>query len=211
MKLTKEQALELFAILTHYETINENTRDNMRDLRFDIKEFILTDDEEEDDEETYTKRKSDKDPEEEDESETEKSEEDEDPSYEDPEEDPEDEKADCTVCRSDIVRLSRCSAVVVNSSEFERGEKVKIEFDYSDGSYISSKTLLLITQGGSERYIEPILFLKRRGNEISIGEANQKYGKIKEWHTFEVTKFPKEWTKLIPIDKLVEIESRIQY
>jgi hypothetical protein len=204
MKLTKEQAIELFAILYHYETINENLSNDMYNLCSDLKEFILTD-EKEDDEEVYTKKNNHKTSKEDDDDfESEDSEEDEDQSYEEQEEDFEDEKVDCEVYRSDIVDLPKCSAIVVQSSEFDVNEKVKIEFDHVVPSD-SGATLLLVTHKDSQRYIEPILFLKRRGNEIIIGETNQKYGRVKEWHTFEVTKFPKQWTKLIPVDKLVEI------
>ena len=208
MKLTKEQALELFAILTHYETINENVRDNMRDLRFDIKEFILTDDEEEEDEETHTKRKSDEDSEEEDETKLDEQEEEE-CEEEDDSSSESKAKTDFFVTQRDVRHLTRCRATVISCSEVDTvdtDDNVSLEFD-SQSSYNDDETVLVVKYGDKESFIAPVQYIKRRGNELSVCEVySSSSGIKKEWHTFEIKKFPKDWSKLLPVNKLIEIE-----
>lgn len=181
MKFTKKQALDLFAILSHYEAISERINVNVLELRDEVEDFILS---EENNEKTNEYGETEEDSEEEDEEEC----------------DEQDQKIDENqvtnyVQSKRLKSLTKCQATTIRCPETNYGEKVSLRF-----GFINNKTVLFVKSVDEEFVIEPILYIRRKGTQLSLSIADSVVTCI-----FEINKFPKDWTKMLTINDLIEV------
>lgn len=213
MKLSKEQALDLVKILAHYEVVTDSPIQDVdsSDLRRDLEEFILEgaedcdedccSDEEDDDEETEDDSdEEEEDSSEEDEEDDEESGEDEESSEEDDDDDPEEEdlNADIYVLGSDLHGLKVAKGKIISSSAGDPDDEVTLEFENTEDDEANVCDLLVDGQP-----LGPITHVRRKGKELHVAESN---AGSRAWHRFEVTKFPKGWADVLPLDQLAEVE-----
>lgn len=204
MKLSKKQALDLVKILTHYQTlVPDGDIADVHGLRCNLEERVLNGDEDEeeiDDEEdkeddgTDKEDSGEKDDEEPGEAEDEEDEEVDDGGPED------EEKLDVdSYARSrDLHDLKPAKAKIIGSSTGDPDDEVILEFEHTGGDDVNICDLLV-----NGEPIGPITYVRRKGNELHIAENNR--GK-RVWHRFHVSRYPKGWADVLPLDDLVEVK-----
>jgi hypothetical protein len=211
MKLSKEQALDLVKILTHYQTLapDSDVGDAMG-LCSDLEEYVLHGDEDEDGDEEETDDEEDeegeedsgeKDAEEPDESEDEEGDEADDEGEEDDDGgDPDEEELDVDsyAYAGDLHDLKVVKAKVISSSVGDPDDEVTLEFEHTENDDANICDLLV-----SGEAIGPITHVRRKGTELHVAENNS--GE-RAWHRFHVARFPKGWADTLPLDNLVEVE-----
>lgn len=202
MRITKQQALDIVKVITHYELLTATQTptsvlssyvtsapvraiDNVSALKAQIEHFLLNGDNDEEDEAEGKGS-----PTEEDEAKpcsegkeggTQAS------SGEDPSE--EEFEVDGTVFNSDLNALTLVQGRIKTSSLGDPDDKVTLEFEDADFDRVD-----LVVNGGQR--IEEIGFVKRTGNELHVAECTSGPGNH-VWHVFGVNKFPRDWLQLM--------------
>lgn len=232
MKLTKEQALDLIKVLSHYETLVGSSAIESP-TRYatlgKLEEFVLSDDKEEDDDDLDSAEADDDccdhaggDDDEEDE---EDDEEDEDSDDEEDEEesgeseddegdeaDDEGEEADGDGDDDEEEELDVDAYVLGSDLHDLKVAKAKI-ISSSVGDPDDEVTLEFEHTAGdsadvcdllvSGEPVGPITHARRKGTELHVAENN---GGSRNWHRFHVARFPKGWADTLPLDDLCEVE-----
>lgn len=223
MKLTKEQALDLVKVLSHYQTL-ESTVDapTVYATLGSLEKFLLgdnedldsceaddccdhtdgdDDEEDEEDDEAGEGSSEEEDDEESDESEDDEGDEADDEGEEvDGEGDDEDELSpDSYALGGDLHDLKVAKAKIISSSIGEPDDEVTLEFEFTAGGDDDSLCDLLV----SGEVVGPITHVRRKGQELHVAENNS--GE-RAWHRFHVSRFPKGWADTLPLDELIEIE-----
>lgn len=211
MKLSKEQALDLVKILTHYQTLApDGDVADAHGLCCDLEEYVLrgdedeeeTDDEEDEEDDGADEEDSgEEDAEEPDESEDEEGDEADDEGEEDDDEGPADEEeldVDSYAYSGDLHDLKPAKAKIISSSVGDPDDEVTLEFEHTEGDDANVCDLLV---GGEP--IGPITHVRRKGSELHVAESNS--GE-RAWHRFHVSRYPKGWADALPLDDLVEVE-----
>jgi len=209
MRLKKSDALFLVKVLFHYECIafSDSVKNRVKSIRSDLNDFLLTGDnvdadltsaevvadeawhcsdagkcsgckshKEEDDDDVQDEVK------EEDGSEDQETE---DESVEEEEEDDEDlfPDVDKVLDPEDLHALKKCEAL--GTEEVKEGDT--LEFEACEGGTVD----FLIDSGST--ILVNVICLKREAKKFTIWTGDG------ESHTFEVSKFPKDWTKLLKV------------
>lgn len=191
MKFTKKQALDLFAILSHYEAITERIDVNVLELRDEVEDFILF---EENNEKTNEYGKAEEDSEEEDEEEC---------GEQDQKIDVDENQVTNYVQTKSLRALTKCHATTLKCSSANFGMNLRLRFGHHQDP-VKSEVMLFVSIANDPNaafVLGPIRYIKRNGTQISLCEIDIGV----KWHTFVVGKFPKEWTKLLPVNDLIEI------
>ena len=207
MKLTKDQALDLIKILSHYETFDArvNTAD-LSGLCCDLETFVLSGDTDEEEDED-SEEDEDLDEEEDDEKPNEQEDEEDDESSEESEEDDGESEEDDIECDSycygsDLSTLKQAKARVVSSSFGDQDDEVTIKFEEDD-----EDCALVVSINGStshQTYYSPVTHVKRTGTEVHVAVADHD---DRTSHRLGVTRFPKGWSTELPVGDLVGIET----
>lgn len=205
MKLSKEQALDLVKILTHYQTwVLDSGVANARGLCRLFEEYILkgdedeeeTDEEDEEDDEAPEEDSGKEDAEKSDESEDEEGDE----AHEDEEDSDEEElDIDSYVFSGDLHDLKPAKAKIISSSVGDPDDEVTLEFEHNEDDDGDCSCDLLVTG----EPIGPITHVKRKGTELHVAETSNG---SRAWHRFHVSKFPKGWASTLMIDELTKVE-----
>lgn len=211
MKLSKEQALDLVKILIHYQTLAPcGDVADVHGLRRDLEKYILGGDEDEEetnnekdeeDDETDEEDSGEEDVEEPDKSKDGEGDEADDEGEEDDDDGLADEEALCVdsyVYSGDLHDLKPAKAKIISSSVGDPDDEVILEFEHTDGDDANVCDLLV-----SGEPIGPITHVRRKGNELHVAENNS--GE-RAWHRFHVSRYPKGWADVLPLDDLVEVE-----
>ncbi len=212
MELTKEQALDLVKVLSHYQTLESTVDVDVHGLCSDLEEFVLsteedeeTDDEEdEEDDEAGEDSSEEEDDEEPDESEDDKGNEADDEGEETDECSVEAEAelgADIYVRGNNLHDLKVAKGKVISSSVGEPDNEVTLEFENTEGVGIDvcDNVCDLLVNGDP---IGPITHVRRTGTELHVADNNSG----RTWHRFYVARFPKGWADELPLDNLAEVE-----
>lgn len=222
MKLTKEQALDLIKVLSHYETlvgscpIDSPTR---YATLGSLQEFVLGEDEDsceadddcedeetDDEEDEEDDGEDEEDSSEEDDPESDESEDEEGDEADDAGEEDDDGSAaaeeeldpDAYALGSELHDLKVAKAKVISSSVGDPDDEVTLEFEHTEGDDADICDLLV-----SGEPVGPITHVRRKGTELHVAENN---GGSRNWHRFHVARFPKGWADALPLGDLVEIE-----
>lgn len=204
MKLTKEQALDLVKVLSHYGTFTDVVNVNVSGLCSELEDYVLSDgeevEEETDDEEDEEDTAAAEGPSgEEDEEEPREQEDDEgseaaSAGEEADEQGDEELYPDCAVHASTLHDLKAVKAKVISSSVGDPDDEVRLEFEECD-----SECDLLVDGDPTCR----VQYVRRSGTELHVAELTEQG--LRNWHVFGVLKFPKEWTAALPVGELVEV------
>lgn len=227
MKLTKEQALDLIKVLSHYQALDQRNvcAPTVHATLGSLERFVVGEEEEEDeddldsaeaddccdhshgddDEEEQEDDEADEDPsEEEDDEESDEQEDDEGDEADDEGEeadgegDDEDLDVDSYALGADLHDLKVAKAKIISSSLGDPDDEVTLEFENTEGD--DADVCDLLVNGDP---IGPITHVRRKGTELHVAEDNS--GE-RSWHRFHISRFPKGWTDALPLDDLVEIE-----
>ena len=222
MKLTREQALDLVKILSHYQTLApDNGVGDADGLCSDLEEFVLSgsdedddaaedsddeegddDEEDEEDEDSDEDDSEEEDPEEPDESEDDEGDEADDESEEDDGEgdgDSEEElETDSYALGRDLHDLKVAKGKIISSSVGDPDDVVTLEFEHTEGD--DADVCDLLVNGDP---VGPIVYVRRKGSELHVAEGSDD---DRTWHRFNVSRFPKGWADVLPVDDLVEVE-----
>lgn len=205
MKITREQALDLVKVLSHYQTLGESVDVDVHGLCASFEDYLLNegegyqDEEDEEDEGTYEKAPRKKNVEEPYEQEDDQG----------AEADDEGEEADSDNCSDEegteyryvagieLNNLKKVKATVIESSVNDANERVTLEFLTDEESNLDCE---LFVNGESACNVTYIL---RKANELHVAEGRNRNVR---WHTYHISKFPKGWVELLPLNGLIEID-----
>lgn len=224
MKLTKEQALDLVKVLSHYQALDTRSVDapTVHATLGSLEKFLVGEEEDDDldsgeaDEDCCDHSDGDDDEEEQEDDEAdEDSSEEEDDEESDEQEDDEGDEADdegeeadgegddeeldpdSYALGADLHDLKVAKATIISSSVGDPDDEVTLEFENTDGEDVNVCDLLV--NGDA---IGPITHVRRKGTELHVAENNGG----RAWHRFHVSRFPKGWADALPLDDLIEIE-----
>lgn len=204
MKLTKQQALDLVKVLSHYETSTVQVDADVRSLRCDLEEFVLAKeetDEEADEEGEGAGEEADDEEDEEERSEQEDDASDEaDDAGEEADEEGDDEEPTGYVRGDDLHALKPCKGQVVSSGVGDPDADVVIEFEHVSCGRETNVDVLI---NDGEDFIGPVTLIRRKGAELHIAEELD--GNV-TWHRFAVSRFPKGWADALPVNQLIEVD-----
>lgn len=202
MKLSRSQALDLVKVLSHYQTFDRETV--LVDVDVDglcrhLEDIVLNRDDEGDEEEDDEENDS----EEADESSADDVE---DPCEQEddaPDDDVEEETdvsevtpddSSPVVSPGDLHELKPVRGRVIESSAAETGESFNLEFENFG---VGQVDLLL-----DAAWVGPLSRVKRTGTELHVMDSSD------SWHRFSVSKFPKDWQRVLPIGDPLRVSDR---
>lgn len=205
MELTKRQALDLVKVLSHYETSNEQVDADVRGLRCDLEDFVLAEEETTDEEADEEAEGEDEEAaDEEDEEECSEQEDDEgdeaDDASEETDEGGDREEPSSYVGGDDLHGLKACKGQVISSSVGEPDDDVLIEFEHVAAGRETNVDVLI---NDGEDFIGPVTLIRRMGTELHLAEELD--GAL-TWHRFAVSRFPKGWANVLPVNELVGVD-----
>lgn len=192
LRFSASGAMDLLKVLIHYRSLNlpEATTFGTFNLLQTIEDFFLTQvkvaTDVEGDEDSCEGQKCD----------DEEPEEDEDCDVDDEEEEgSSDEDERMTVYGHQLHNLTHVRATVVSSSVGHPDDKVKLEFveDGPDGCDVE----LMVDESGTDLLVTSI---HRGASTLDLVIDGHK-------HVFHVSRFPREWTALLPVNETVEVGS----
>lgn len=191
MKLSRAQALELLKA-THHVCDDEygNSRDELKDVVKALETFLVSE---------PTDQSSDDDYEESDEEGCSAC-----AAVDDEEVDDEEDEitSDGSVSALVLHRLTLQRAVPVSTSladdlvDCEDGVELSFESTTDDEGTVECLDLLI---GEGEHIVSDVDFVKRTGTEIHVHERGI------GWHVFSTGKFNKDWTKSVPVNKVLDV------
>jgi hypothetical protein len=209
MRINKEEALALAKVLHTQQGYNPEEKSDfevtLADLAERIDSYLVHGDEDDccDDvcEEEDPEDEEDEEEEEDEEAEDD-SDEEEDPAEEGDEEDDEDEgegdessdsddEDDDEDEEEDLDADATCASGDLHDLTAAKAKQGAVEFEAVEEGCCD-----LLVDGGTEH---SVTHLRRKGKELHVRDDGG------EWHVYNVSRFPKGWSKLLPLDELVEV------